>query len=420
MDNLSVYIEIKGKSVLVGKISGNSSADAQFSYLDEYLSEPQSNPISISLPLQEEPFSPSKTRNFFDGLLPEGFMRSAISKNLRTSIDDYISVLTLLGQECLGALKIIKEGAKIQKPKYRRLSNAQMVALAEEGASKSASLVVNSHLSLTGASGKVGLYYDKQNNLWYQPYGEAPSTHIVKQSHVRFEKIVANELLCLKAAKKLGIKVVGSFIVNEKTQNDTQLYATERYDRKFSPDSQKIDGLYAPLRLHQEDFAQALGISSADKYEPEDAHYLQKLFSIIKSYSTFPFEDQLRLWDICIFNCLIGNADNHIKNLSLLYDEKLQTVRLAPAYDIVSTRIYKNTSSKMGLSIDGEFDLNKITRQSFAAEADAVGLGSAIALEHFDNMNSKFEEVLIESAKELESEGIQKVSQIAYSILDRR
>lgn len=56
--------------------------------------------------------------------------------------------------------------------------------LAKEGVSESAQLVTKAHLSLTGASGKVGLYYDDKKGEWYLPIGNAPSTHIVKQSHV--------------------------------------------------------------------------------------------------------------------------------------------------------------------------------------------------------------------------------------------
>ena len=46
--------------------------------------------------------------------------------------------------------------------------------------------------------------YDAADNAWYQPFGTAPSTHIVKQSHVRLSGIVVNELLCLHTAKKCG------------------------------------------------------------------------------------------------------------------------------------------------------------------------------------------------------------------------
>lgn len=64
------------------------------------------------------------------------------------------------------------------------------------------------------------------------------------------------------------------------------------------------------------------------------------MFEVIRKCSSNPLEDQKKLWDICIFNYLIGNTDNHIKNVSLLYAENLNDIRLAPAYDMVSTMIY--------------------------------------------------------------------------------
>jgi len=83
------------------------------------------------------------------------------------------------------------------------------------------------------AYGKVGLYYDEKEEKWYLPIGEAPSTHIVKQSHVRLKKIVANEQMCLLTAKYLGIEIPESFIVTTGGDDETVLFATKRYDRKF-------------------------------------------------------------------------------------------------------------------------------------------------------------------------------------------
>ena len=419
MSNLVVHIEMNGYSVPVGMIFGENFQVAQFGYFDNYLANPNAHPISISLPLQEEPFSTQKTRNFFDGLLPEGFMRTTISKSLHASEDDYLSVLALLGKECLGAIKVTNEGDEPSVSHYRQLAQAQIAELAEEGASRSTDLVVGSHLSLTGASGKVGLYYDEDESRWFQPFGEAPSTHIVKQSHLRFGKIVANEQLCLTCAKKLGIDATESFVVNQDAKGDTQLFATKRYDRKVGENARRIDGLAVPYRLHQEDFAQALGIAAFEKYEKEGQNYLAKMFELLRERSEFPLEDQLKLWDICVFNYLIGNADNHVKNFSLLYDEGLNTVRLAPAYDIVSTLIYENTSERMGLSVGGEFELSRISRESFEDEAKIVGLGTKIAMRRFDELSGSFEGALIESANMLEAQGISCAWEIAGSILGR-
>ena len=40
-------------------------------------------------------------------------------------------------------------------------------------------------------------------------------------------------------------------------------------------------------------------------------------------------------------------------NLSLLYSQDLKGVRLAPAYDVVSTAIYESSTKEMALSIGG-------------------------------------------------------------------
>ena len=91
----------------------------------------------------------------------------------------------------------------------------------------------------------------------------------------------------------------------------------------------------------------------------------------------------LELRHICVFNYLIGNTDNHIKNLSLLYSEDLKSIRLAPAYDIVSTAIYKSSTENMALSIGGICDINEITKESFEKAAHQVGIGAKMAMKRF-------------------------------------
>jgi len=109
MDNLKVCIEISGKLVLVGYLLYKANREAEFKYSEDYLSSQGAVPISISLPLQAETFSASQTRNFFEGLLPEGFTRRAVAQWLRVDERDYLSILKGLGSECLGAIQIIDD-----------------------------------------------------------------------------------------------------------------------------------------------------------------------------------------------------------------------------------------------------------------------------------------------------------------------
>ena len=419
LEKLNVFIEINGVNQLVGNISGILSGNAVFTYTDEYISNPDSRPISISLTLEEKSFDSQRTKNFFDGLLPEGFTRTCVAQWMHKEESDYISILHGLGRECLGAIRIMGTQDEEIRSDYRRMTPDEVKKLAQEGATESAELVTKSHLSLTGASGKVGLYYDVKNDEWYLPLGNAPSTHIVKQSHVRLKNIVANEQLCLLMAKELGIEIPESFIVKtDGRNNEDVLFATGRYDRKFTGHPGKLNGLSVPYRLHQEDFSQALGIPSSQKYEQNGGDYLKRMFAILQNYSASPMEDQLKLWKICIFNYLIGNTDNHIKNQSLLYSEDLKRIRLAPAYDIVSTMIYDSSTENMALGINGIYRITDISREDFEKEAVHVGLGKKFAMQHFDAMVSGFKAAMETARESLEAQGFE-VGSICHAICEK-
>ena len=418
MRTLYVFIEINGKSVFAGNITGNSVDDACFSYDREYLSKKYPS-ISISLPISSEAFTAEQTKNFFEGLLPEGFARKSVASWIHAQEEDYLTILSVLGSECLGALRISEEKNESRMASYKLLSLDEVKALAKEGVSKSTEIVTSAHLSLTGASGKVGLYFDEANDRWYQPIGNAPSTHIVKQSHVRLSGIVTNEQISLLTAKKLGIEIPESFILNTGSGKDSEiLFATKRYDRMFLGSLQNnLDGIAKPNRLHQEDLAQALGIAGKDKYEIGDKQYLPEIFKLLRGYVSNPIKDQLKLWDILIYDFLVGNTDNHIKNLSLLYSPNLREVKLAPAYDIISTTIYPGSNREMAIGIGGKRNIDQINEKDFLASASAAGLGKNIAGKHFDALANKFENALTETALELTAQGFTEVEIIKEKIL---
>ena len=155
MREYKISIEISGEQVPVGVITGDAPESVCFQYAEAYLTRSAAAPLSISLSLGREPFSPARTRAFFDGLLPQGLhakVRRAMDASGRGG---YLSILCCLGRECLGAIRVT-DGEEEPKAGYERISASQIRELAAEGATKSAELVTKSHLSLTGASGKVG------------------------------------------------------------------------------------------------------------------------------------------------------------------------------------------------------------------------------------------------------------------------
>ena len=417
LEKYIISIEKNGRMVPVGSIDGGDYRTAQFSYMDEYLDEANAVPVSISLPLQRERFSAGQTRQFFEGLLPEGFTRRSVAQWLHLDENDYLSILYQLGRECLGAVRVLKEG-ETQAASYEMITKQQVKALAAEGAQKSAEIVSKSHLSLTGASGKVGLYYDTAGNQWYLPHGTAPSTHIVKQSHVRLEGIVTNEQLSMMTAAKCGIEVPKSFIIDLGSGEDNEvLYATRRYDRTFEGAADTISGLLVPLRLHQEDFSQALGISSANKYEKEHTGYMRRMFELLRQFSSNPIVDQGKLWDIIVFCYLLGNTDAHVKNFSLLYGRDLRSIRLAPAYDLVSTTVYESSTREMSFYIGNALLTDEITETSFSEAATEIHIGERFASRRYNYICNHFREALRETAAELQEAGFSKAKEIEEKIL---
>ena len=145
-----------------------------------------------------------------------------------------------------------------------------------------------------------------------------------------------------------------------------------------------------------------MGIPAAAKYEQTSDGYMRGMFEILRKYSADPVTDQLRLWDTIVFDYLIGNTDAHIKNFSLLYGKDLRQIRLAPAYDIVSTVIYEQSTRDMSFRIGGTMALDDMSRDSFRAAAREAGLGERMALRRFDaigyNKATELENRILETA----------------------
>lgn len=141
-----------------------------------------------------------------------------------------------------------------------------------------------------------------------------------------------------------------------------RLYLVKRYDRVQDQDGKVF-------RLHQEDFCQTLGLLPVQKYESEGGPFLAQCFNLIKEVSIQPAVDQKSLIRWIAYNLLIGNADCHAKNLSILYTANGPL--LAPFYDLISTRVYPEISGRLAMKIGGENRLNWIQHrlwERFGAE----------------------------------------------------
>lgn len=78
----------------------------RYTYNPSYLEDTRAKPVSLSLPLQEEPFESPDLFPFFTGLVPEGWYLDIVSKTLKVSAEDPFGILLATGAHTIGAVSI--------------------------------------------------------------------------------------------------------------------------------------------------------------------------------------------------------------------------------------------------------------------------------------------------------------------------
>jgi len=126
------------------------------------------------------------------------------------------------------------------------------------------------------------------------------------------------------------------------------------------------------VRLHQEDFCQALGLPPELKYEKEGGPGFSDCFKLVEEWSDEPLLDASNLLNWAIYNFIIGNADAHGKNISFLYNEGL--VRVAPFYDLISTAVYRRLNNKFAMKMGSQLDARYLPQDTLVKFAAEIGI----------------------------------------------
>lgn len=98
--------EIYRKDRLAGVLT-EDGGEYRFRYDETYLAQEDAQPVSLTLPLQEETFVSPVLFPFFDGLIPEGWLLDVALRNTDISILDRMSLLLLCCKECIGSVSVI-------------------------------------------------------------------------------------------------------------------------------------------------------------------------------------------------------------------------------------------------------------------------------------------------------------------------
>ena len=255
---------------------------------------------------------------FFSNLLPEGPLRKYLAERASVNQQREFFLLWALGQDLPGALSIHPAEGEAMPPEAAD-------AIAANGSNAL-------RFSLAGVQLKFSAYKNvgKAGGLTIPAEGVGGSW-IVKLPSQQFAGVPENEFSMMTIASKMGMDVpeirllelgeIGN-IPEGIGELRGKALAIKRFDRTES----------GPV--HIEDCAQVFGVFPDDKYKKRNYRSIAEVLAIETTDA-----DVAEYFRRLVFSTLIGIADMHLKNWSLIYPDG-RTPMLAPAYDLLSTIPY--------------------------------------------------------------------------------
>lgn len=259
---------------------------------------------------------------FFAGLLPEGLRLTALERSVKTSADDLLSLLLAAGTEAVGDVRVIVPGQPVDSPPALDLGRLDTVSFAEVLAQSLDYRRGGERRLLAGVQPKVSA---AMVTLPVRVRKRTRTEALLKLQPRDLPRLIENEALFMDLARRCGLDVAESSVVYDR-DGVAGLLVT-RFDRRASSTP--------PHRLHCEDGCQLLDRYPADKYRVS----FQDLAEAVRRQVSAPAVELPKLLALLAFSYVTGNGDLHARNVSLLVDAT-GLVRLAPAYDLLTTLAY--------------------------------------------------------------------------------
>ena len=393
---------------VVGSLALDRHGALRFAYAPRWLADDAAPPVSFSLAKRQASFSTRECLPFFEGLLPEGTQRDAVAAAVGVSPGNTFGLLAELGAEVAGALSLWPEGeappsrGAAEPPEF--LSEEALLQLLDTIRTRPflAAGRGSLRLSLAGAQSKMPV--TSIDGAVALPSPGRPSTHILKPSTARFPAMTENEAFAMRLAARMGLSVAP---VQPGVVASRSFLLVERYDRR-------IEGDGTIRRLHQEDFCQALGVPTAQKYASEGGPTFARSFDLVRRVCTRPAREVLKLLDAAILQVLLGNADAHGKNYSLLVRPD-GSIEVAPLYDLLSTVVYPDLSPILAMKIAGRGRLRQLRPGDWDRFAASADLSARFVRRRVRQLSSSVEEEGPAAVEELASTGLREEAVAGYS-----
>lgn len=307
-----------------------------FAFDQDYMDDPERPTLSLSFKdtlgglITDHRLVRTRVPPFFSNLLPEGVLRDYLASKAGVSPKREFFLLWMLGRDLPGAITITPADGEAWPPETdHEVATGQL--------SRDAIL----RFSLAGVQLKFSAVMEATGGLTIPAEGVGGSW-VVKLPSSKFNGVPENEFAMMELARAIGVDVPEVRLIpldqigglpDDVARMEGNALAVKRFDRTDEGGA-----------VHMEDFAQVFGLYPEKKYERASYRNIAEvLWAETGAEGVAEFIRRL------VFNTLIGNADMHLKNWSLIYPNGRQAA-LSPGYDFVSTVAYL-PDTKMALTL---------------------------------------------------------------------
>lgn len=266
---------------------------------------------------------------------------------------------------------------------------------------------------LSGVQIKAPMYLDETGLL--SPATGRPFTHILKPAGTGgYDTLPVVEWIAMELGKAAGFEVPATALVPMPDKMPPALLV-ERFDIRESGKDTR--------RLALEDMCSVLDLPTSAKYDGT----VERIARAVRPLSTAPEEDLLIIVKRALFAWLIADGDMHLKNMALLKiaepgDRQFRSVRMAPLYDAVTTRVFpKLKHDRLALKLSGKDDRRR--RADFINLATTAGLRAGDAEAAIDDLVQRLQEAVdrIALPKAMEfTEDARKIAEEGLSLCRQR
>ncbi len=266
---------------------------------------------------------------------------------------------------------------------------------------------------LSGIQIKAPMNLDEKGLL--TPSTSTPFTHILKPAGgAGYEALPLIEWLALAIGAASGLDAPQSALVTMPDGLPPALLV-ERFDIRRGANDTRM--------LALEDLCSVLDLPASAKYDST----MERVARAVRPISTAPEEDVLIILRRALFAWLIADGDMHLKNLALLKiadpgDDTFNSVRMAPLYDAVTTRLFPGLKhDRMALKLNGKDDrLRAKDLKTFASTARVKATDADTAVEGLlDKVGRAIEQISLPPLAEYGPNGKQLAAQMLELVRSR-